>query len=75
VSPNTGQLFTVGSLGVKVAGPVAFDIAPNTNAALAAIVPLNGKTTLYEIDLRSGAATMIGVVATGEPVHGIAVAP
>ena len=75
VSPNTGQLFTVGSLGVKVAGPVAFDIAPNTNAALAAIVSLYGRTTLYEIDLRSGAATMIGVVGTGEPVRAIAVAP
>lgn len=75
VSPNTGQLFTVGSLGVKVVGPVAFDIAPNTNAAFATIVPLNGKTTLYEIDLRSGAATMLGVVGTGEPVRGMAVAP
>lgn len=75
VSPNTGQLFTVGSLGVKVAGPVAFDIAPGTNAALATIVPLNGKTTLYELDLRSGAATMIGVVGSGEAVRAIAVAP
>ena len=75
VSPNTGQLFTVGSLGVKLAGPVAFDIAPNTNAAFATIVPLNGKTTLYEIDLRSGAATMIGVVGSGEPLRGMAVAP
>ena len=75
VSPNTGQLFTVGSLGVKVAGPIAFDIAPNTNTALATIVPRSGKTTLYEIDLRSGAATMIGVVGSGAPVRGIAVAP
>ena len=75
VSPNTGQLFTVGSLGVKIAGPVAFDIAPNTNTGFATIVPLSGKTTLYEIDLRSGAATMVGVVGSGEPVRGIAVAP
>ncbi len=75
VSPNTGQLFTVGPLGVKTAGPAALDIAPATNAALAALVPLNGKTTLYEIDLRSGAAKGIGVIGSGEPLRGMAVAP
>jgi len=75
VSPNTGQLYTVGSLGVKTVGPVAFDIAPATNAAFASIVSPNGKPALYEIDLRSGAATMIGVIGSGEPVRAMAVAP
>ena len=75
VSPNTGQLYTVGSLGVKTVGPVAFDIAPATNAAFASIVSANGKPALYEIDLRSGAATMIGVIGSGEPVRAMAVAP
>ncbi len=75
VSPNTGQLFTVGSLGVKIVGPVAFDIAPATNAAFAALVPPSGKTTFYEIDLRSGAAKMIGIVGSGEALRGMAVAP
>ena len=75
VSPNTGQLYTVGPLGVKTVGPVAFDIAAATNAAFASIVSANGKPALYEIDLRSGAATMIGVIGSGEPVRALAVAP
>lgn len=36
VSPNSGQLFTVGSLGINVTGLTSFDIAPDGTAYLVA---------------------------------------
>jgi Domain of unknown function (DUF4394) len=75
VSPNTGQLFTVGSLGVKTTSAVAFDISPKGNVALAAITPPGGKPRLYAINLATGAATSLGAIGSGEGVRGIAIAP
>jgi hypothetical protein len=70
VSPNTGQLFTVGALGVKTSGPVGFDIAPNGGIAFAAI-----GSTFYSIDLANCAAKRLGTIGIAEPVRAIAVAP
>jgi hypothetical protein len=45
VSPNTGQLFTVGSLGVPVVGQVGFDIGSTDNNALASINNVLSRST------------------------------
>lgn len=76
VSPNTGQLFTVGSLGVNTSGAVAFDIAPNNGTALVALTPSGASgSRFYLIDLNTGAAGYLGTLGGGESVGGIAVAP
>lgn len=81
-TPNTGLLFTVGSLGVQPDGPVSFDIAggPASNArtgtAFAAFIPLGrNAATLYQINLQTGKATELGIIDRGEPVTGIAIQP
>jgi Domain of unknown function (DUF4394) len=74
VSPNTGKLRTVGALGVSRVTEVAFDIADTNNAALAALG--NGRRTrLYQVDLRTGSATLLGTVGDGTPLLGMAVEP
>jgi hypothetical protein len=74
VSPNTGQLFTVGSLGVPIRNrnTVSFDIGAN-NAAVASI-----DNTLYRINLSTGAATRIGPIGTSsstDTIVGLTVLP
>lgn len=76
VSPNSGQLFTVGSLGVNTSGSVSFDIAPKTGMAFAAITPPNSTSAgFYWLDLETGAAKMIGHIHGGEAIRSIAVMP
>jgi hypothetical protein len=78
--PNDGTLNTVGELGVEVAGPVAFDIAP-TGEAFAAIgeagaAGADGEgdagSVLYAVDLGTGELSMIGAIGDGESVIGLA---
>ncbi|MGH9935239.1 MAG: DUF4394 domain-containing protein, partial [Blastocatellia bacterium] len=72
-SPNTGQLFTVGMLGVNTTADVGFDIDGPSGVALASLTPMGGTTSnLYTIDLTTGAATLIGPVGTMETVRDIA---
>jgi hypothetical protein len=62
VSPNTGQLFTVGRIGAGEAERVSFDIA--------------GKSSrFYLINLETGAGTFQGTIGGGEAVKGIAIEP
>ena len=67
--PNSGQLHTVGPLGVDTTAVVGFDISSTGNAyaSLSTVVPGNGSTgapnSLYKIDLNTGAANLIG------PIH------
>ncbi|QJR15321.1 DUF4394 domain-containing protein [Usitatibacter palustris] len=76
VSPNTGQLFTVGQLGVGESSRVSFDISDVNNAAYAAFVRLGSKESrLYSIDLKSGAATFLGTIAGGQAIRGMAIVP
>lgn len=76
VSPNTGLLYTVGSLGLGPLRDAAFDIADVSGAAFAALsTPADARTRLYEIDLSSGKARRIGTVADGAPIVGLAVEP
>lgn len=72
VSPNTGQLFTVGALGVDTNEMVGFDVADCTNNAYASLT-VGGISQLYSINLLTGAASLIGPIAGGEVVRGIAI--
>lgn len=75
VSPNTGQLFTIGSLGLAF-NNASFDIQALSDVAFAA---LNSDTSMASrwvmIDLKTGAAKSLGTVGGGERVVGIAMAP
>lgn len=72
VSPNTGQLFTVGRLGINLSGLTGFDIAPGNNTAF-----LSTESGLYTVDLGTGRATLVGTVGvTGSPtLLGLAIVP
>jgi uncharacterized protein (TIGR03437 family) len=72
ISPNTGQLFTVGALGVDTSEMVGFDIADCTNNAYASLT-VGGASQLHSINLLTGAATLIGNIGGGEIVRGIAI--
>jgi hypothetical protein len=75
VSPNSGQLFTIGALGVDTGDMVGFDIAPVTNAAFASLTPPNGGvSTLYTINLTTGAAASLGPIAGRQAIRDIAFA-
>jgi trimeric autotransporter adhesin len=81
VSPNTGQLFTVGTLTMGMGGPtldvdenLGFDIAPDTNAAFVSFTPPGTTSTMLgTINLASGAVTPIGTIAGGEVIRDIAI--
>jgi len=76
ISPNTGQLRTVGSLGLGPLVDAAFDISDLSNAALAAVrTPANTKTQLHLLDLASGRATLLGTVGDGRALIGMAIEP
>lgn len=66
VPPNDGTLVDVGRLGVDAAGDGGMDIAGGANGlALAALrTSATGASTLYRIDLMSGAATPVNGAAT-----------
>jgi len=74
VSPNTGRLYTVGSLGVGSFERATLDISDVSNAAYSAISS-GSKSSWYRIDLASGKAALIGTVAGGEAVVGAAIEP
>lgn len=63
ISPNKGQLLTVGSLGVDFGSRVGFDIvSPGNGINIAYAV---SGSTLYSINLATGAATSLGNVGNG----------
>lgn len=67
LSPNGGQLLTVGNLGVDITKRGGFDIysTGNTEVALAAFgVSGVAGTSLYNINLTTGQATLIGAIGT-----------
>lgn len=55
--PNDGILNTVGMLGIKIEGPVAFNIVAKGEDNAAWLVTGN---TLYSVDLKTGKATAAG---------------
>lgn len=76
VSPNSGQLFTVGALGVASNDNVGFDIGRDGTVLASFTQPGTGTTSLYSVDLTTGAATLIGAIGpTGRTYLGLAIAP
>jgi hypothetical protein len=61
VPPNDGVLNTIGSLGIKAAEPVAFNIVAKGEGQNEAWLVSGG--TLYSVDLASGKATAAGAIA------------
>ncbi len=71
---NPGSLTTIGPLGIEFTGNVGFDIAAPNDNAYAVLQPGEGQpSSLYQIDLDSGAATEIGAIGAGEAVGGFAI--
>ncbi|MBD8531833.1 MULTISPECIES: DUF4394 domain-containing protein [unclassified Massilia] len=65
--PNDGTLALVGPLGVTVAGSGAMDIAGGANGLVLAALRTGatGPSSLYRVDLATGAATLVN--GTGSP--------
>jgi len=61
VNRNTGQVDTVGRLGATTGTRCGFDISGTTGVAYAALGS-GDSTTLYTVDLGTGAATSLGVI-------------
>lgn len=75
VSPNSGQFFTVGSLGMTF-NSAAFDIQALSDVAFAALNSDGGGASRWvTIDLKTGAAKSLGTIGGGERVVGIALEP
>jgi hypothetical protein len=75
---SAGTLNTVGplGLGVDVAAAGGFDISSATGTAYAALLPAGGSvSSLYRINLATGAATNLGVIDGGLVVTAMAIAP
>lgn len=76
VSPNTGQLFTVGALGLTDLQQVSFDISDLRNIGLIAVsTATDAASTLYQINLATGTVHKLGVLADGGALVGIAIEP
>ncbi len=78
--PNSGQLVTVGSLGVNTIS-AGFDISNTTQIAYASFAIHSGSAFpaglgLFSVNLDTGAATRLGgLPPTSQPIVSIAVAP
>jgi hypothetical protein len=79
-SANAGTLNTVGALGmnwdpnVNVLG--GFDISGSSGIAYAALQTVNtSETTLYTINLMTGAASMVGNIGGGETLTAFTIVP
>ncbi len=76
VSPDTGRLTTIGSLGTGALLDAAFDISDVRNTALLATrTATDPRTRLYVLDLKTGQPTLRGILADGKPIRGIAIEP
>ena len=73
--PNDGALVLVGSLGLDIGGAGAFDIAFPGNIGYAALL-VGGVTSLYQINLGTGAATLVGAIGNGATgISGLSAVP
>jgi hypothetical protein len=59
--PNDGTLNTIGMLGVKLSGPMAFDIVSDGKGGNAAWLMVG--SNLHSVDLTTGKATMAATIA------------
>lgn len=76
VSPNTGQLFSIGPLAIPEVTDAHFDISDINNIALAAFsTAQNAGFGLYWVTLETGAAEFLGTIGNDEVLLGIAIEP
>lgn len=76
VSPNTGKLYSVGSLGLGPFDHATLDISDLANVAYSGIHAHGAQATRwYQVDLDSGKARFIGTVGGGEVIIGAAIEP
>jgi hypothetical protein len=69
--PNNGTLAAGLALGVSGAQVNGFDIDARNHVGYAALT-VTGTSTLYRVNIASGAATALGPVAGGEAIRGLA---
>lgn len=73
---NAGTLGTVGSLGINATAVSGFDISGTTGIAYAAMLPSgSSQSSLYSINLATGAATNLGQIDGGIIITAISVVP
>ncbi len=76
VSPNSGRLYTVGSLGIGPFAHATFDIADVSPTAYAGTRAAGSTATRWhQVDLATGKARYIGTVGGGEALVGAAIEP
>jgi hypothetical protein len=75
VSPNTGNLFDVGPLGVDTTDNAGLDIAPASGTAFASfeLADSPGSSVLHRVNLSTGTATAVGTIAGGMPLESLSV--
>ncbi|AFZ25053.1 hypothetical protein Cylst_2860 [Cylindrospermum stagnale PCC 7417] len=75
--PNNGTLVQVGLLGIDIDSAAGFDIFTNNgvNTAFAALTPASASgSSLYNINLTTGAATSLGTIGSGNRLIGLTTA-
>ena len=73
-SPNNGRLTTIGALGVNTTDQVGFDIAAPNDVAFASLTTMGASSSsLYSINLNTGAATLVGAIGGGALIRDIAI--
>jgi hypothetical protein len=73
VPPNNGTLNTIGSLGLDATQVNGFDISGMTGIAYAALQTGAPQSSLYVINLGTGAASAQGIIGCQEPLRGLSV--
>ena len=75
ISPNSGQLFTVGALGFNTSDLTGFDVSGISGVAYASMTaPAGNFSQLLTINLSTGAVTLVGTIGGGVPLAGMAAA-
>ncbi len=76
VSPNTGQLNSVGAMGIGSVEQISFDIADLSGNAFVTATKVGSKRSdFYSVNLTTGKATLVGGLGLDETIVGLAIEP
>jgi hypothetical protein len=71
--PNNGVLNTIGSLGIDAGTVLGFDIrSVGGNERALAAIEVGGVSGLYNINLTTGQASIVGQIGDGRGIKGLA---
>ncbi|MFS8120529.1 MAG: DUF4394 domain-containing protein [Microcoleus sp.] len=71
--PNNGVLNTIGSLGVDAGTVLGFDVrSVGGNETALAAIEVGGVSSLYNINLATGRASIVGRIGDGRSIKGLA---